>query len=171
MPAKIRKLDVTAAEIEAMMADPDPRVLCRTPSSAFCTLLLLAGDKGFHDVWINAVSLADGPSYEWWINHGGLKLPVDWIAPDCACCGGKALDSVPCQGSDSCSARICDSCKNTHQCDECGLYACGEHLGAEPYLDGDKLAMHHACAICQAEAARHPAGTEHEDARAIEEMI
>ncbi len=71
----------------------------------------------------------------------------------CAVCGSEHVlpaDSVPGQGSDACVARICENCVELgheglrYQCDACGLYACGEHIGT--YEDGTW------CGICLAKA-------------------
>jgi hypothetical protein len=40
--------------------------------------------------------------------------------------GDAAIDQVPCQGSDDCTARLCDECRR--QCAYCDLYTCASHL-------------------------------------------
>ena len=93
----------------------------------------------------------------------------------CAVCGGEGFlrsETVPCSGSDSCTARICLDCSEPHQCDGCGLCACDEHLAVNPRLASDgKLIMDRFCDICR--RASEPCATEPDgldDNRPVEVM-
>lgn len=47
---------------------------------------------------------------------------------------GAELELWPCQGSDTCAAKLCRNCRV--QCFSCGLHACDEHvvlMAAEPW--------------------------------------
>jgi hypothetical protein len=54
--------------------------------------------------------------------------------------GRPELETSPCQGSDSCDARLCAACEQ--KCSDCGLPACSEHLVD---VSGELL-----CCICLA---------------------
>lgn len=53
---------------------------------------------------------------------------------------GVDVEQWPCQGSDTCEARMCDCC--IRHCEACGLAACPEHLFS---YSGDLV-----CSICLA---------------------
>jgi hypothetical protein len=54
--------------------------------------------------------------------------------------GFAEMETVPCQGSDDCRARLCAACER--KCSDCGLPACSEHLVD---VSGKTI-----CAICLA---------------------
>lgn len=79
------------------------------------------------------------------------RQPGECLAHDgieCAVCGVTVLreDSLPCQGNDSCTARVCSDCGEA-KCEQCGLNACPDHIA----LDGDGGYM--LCDICRRDAA------------------
>jgi len=82
----------------------------------------------------------------------------------CALCGYQFLpeETVPCQGSDACTARICHDCKDSYRCDLCRLYACGEHV----YIGDGRV-----CGICiKAQEPRTPEPDGMDDNRPLERM-
>lgn len=73
-------------------------------------------------------------------------------AAQCPTCGHRALadrdedgfaelDTVPCQGSDTCCRHLCENCRI--ECDGCGLHACASHV---TQIDGETY-----CWICARE--------------------
>lgn len=61
---------------------------------------------------------------------------------DCDEDGSAAIEQWPCQGSDDCTAMLCDDCPQ-FQCECCGLYSCIEHTNI---VQGETV-----CAICAKE--------------------
>ena len=61
--------------------------------------------------------------------------------------GDDIMPMVPCQGSDTCTEMLCESCRR--RCNNCGLPTCGEHLVRIP-TEHCEL---YFCEVCRAEMA------------------
>lgn len=66
---------------------------------------------------------------------------------------GDEMELRPCQGSDTCTARLCRGCR-VH-CFLCGLYACAEH---SEWFEGERC-----CELCIAAAKEQDVELEMEE--------